>query len=286
MRWFVAILALAWACTEGTIPEVDGGAEAGLVGQVSGGGGIDGGLPPPLPPDGTDGGFRPADPDAGGPPPPPPPPGGCNPGERLGLCAVCGQNGQPTTAPDDDQCGAIDCNQGAMYARADEGDVAVCVATRRAAGMGGRCAAPNRCRTPDEFCGAETTEEAARVDPGCQRMNGCVGAQPPVLEDLPPGSACNRFGTCGGGMCSVGPECAVFAAAVRFCRTGDDLGEVFCEFFVNADNGGRTCNQFCAMYGARCLRAWGDRDDTCEYNGDSNCDDEHNDHICRCSGAP
>ena len=262
--------AMAWGCSEGTIQETDGGPEGGLSGEVRGGDGGKAGAPP-------DAGAGPIDDDAGA---------ACVPGTRLGLCTVCGSGGAREVAADDDLCGAIDCGA-VSYERTEEEGAVVCFATGRT-GAGGRCGGLGVCLSPDAYCVDEAREEVARVEAGgCQRLEGCTGETGPEVQSAPPGTACNRFGSCGGGACSVGPECARFVDAARFCRTGEANGQTFCEFLVDPPGDRReTCAGFCQTYGAVCLQAWSERDDSCQHDDESSCDEDHEDHICRCAAGP
>lgn len=206
---------------------------------------------------------------------------GCRPGERLGPCAICGLDGVPTAPDDDGTCPPIDCGAATTYVIRQQGEAQLCVLVENTP-QPSRCKALGECYAdPAEYCGETTETEVARAEGVCAVIRGCDGLQGPQVEPQT-GQPCNGVGQCqADGTCSAPAECARFVDATTLCAAGNDNGTPYCEFFVQL--GFETsCSEYCGRYGTQCLAAWGDRNDTCEHNGGSDCNDRHNDHICRC----
>ena len=96
------------------------------------------------------------------------------------------------------------------------------------------------------------------------------------------GAPCNGVGECqADGTCSAPAGCERFADARTLCDAGTENGQAYCDLFIQV---GRTdCNTYCQRWGAVCLQAWGERDDTCERSGGRGCGENADDQICRCS---
>lgn len=238
--------------------------------------------------------------DAGGNPPPPPPPPrddmgrppdatviptDCDPGTRIGLCALCNLDGVPELPENDANCPPIDCGGDEVYERVVEGEEEVCYVTRRSP-LTTNCRALGECHDdPVEFCGEATREEVERFVPGaCVSMMGCQGAVPPSVEQAPPGATCNGTGFCDVvGECTVSGDCASFFLQGRsqFCEEGTDGGQPYCEFYL--EPGGNTdCNSFCLANNWRCIRAWNDNGVCVRQQQESPCGQDYESHVCRC----
>mmetsp|Transcript_19864 Transcript_19864/g.44268 ORF Transcript_19864/g.44268 Transcript_19864/m.44268 type:complete len:490 (+) Transcript_19864:91-1560(+) len=55
----------------------------------------------------------------------------------------------------------------------------------------------------------------------------------------------------------------------------------FCQFFKVLD--GSNCEKYCKKHGGRCIRAFNDGGNHCDYTDRAPCDDDMNEGICRCS---
>ncbi len=186
----------------------------------------------------------------------------CIPGNRLGLCEQCGNNGRPEMAISDGNCPPIDCSATGQNQLVEEGDLKVCYQNGSAPRLDGNCTEIGRCATLEEYCGNPEQVKLleTRTDP-CVNIVGCEGNLTPTLQFSAIGSQCNGRGTCegdgnGGARCSLQiPSACRFEAdlPVRFfCESGQQEGtnRTFCEYFVAPPNGGRTrCVDFCANLG-------------------------------------
>lgn len=233
--------------------------------------------------------------DGGGvlPPPPPtpdaaaPPPMGCQAGESLGLCSVCGADGLPTLPADDPDCPPVNCALAAIYAQAQEEGDTVC--TRQTAVPGAsRCQALGRCHDdPGAYCqAAGAPMEVARASGPCQQLEGCIGATGPTVTDQPAGTPCEG-GTCDeAGTCVADVGCEIFQqspAASQFCGEGNDGFVDYCEYYVNPPGNERmSCAQFCALQGEVCIASFNDTDHDCRRGDPKNCAEDFKDHVCRC----
>ncbi len=240
----------------------DGGA---LVGRVEGPKGADADGAPPVQGDAL------------------PPLAGCNPGERLAVCTLCGADRQPVAADDDVECPAVVCAD--RFEEAPEETDTVCWRVAGAA-QGGNCADMGLCvDDPAARCGPGERVELARAVGPCQRLEGCLAGAPVVVNAIP-GTACNGPGACReDGTCSVGEgarDCGLFPGLQ--CGQGLHVdGTPFCEVYIVAGGGRISCDQYCAAQGTRCLAAWGDRNNDCRHDGEKPCDDTQDDLVCRCA---
>lgn len=279
----VATLALTPGCADGVA-----GSDAG----------VDGGAPcllcfdagdPPAPT--YDFGLPPRRYDQG-PQDPPDPPGPtpidpdmeCDPGSRVGPCALCGINGRPEMPVNDPMCMTLMCPDAESYARIIEEEEVVCRVTRRVP-PGGNCADLGVCHTDvDAYCGEPMEEEVARLVPTpCNYIEGCTGATPPTVVDSDAGAPCNTYGVCNiDGDCTAPELCAELriAGSSEFCNAGEQFGEAYCEFFVN--QGRTSCNDFCMVAGMRCQNAWQDNG-PCVRNQAVGCAEPYAEFVCRCS---
>jgi len=244
-----------------------------------------------------DGPLLPQPVDADRPPPPPPAdaalppvdammiPDNCEPGSRIGPCALCNLDGMPEMPTEDPSCPAIDCGGNAVYERVVEGEEEVCYVTRRTP-MEGNCRELGACHDdPVVFCGEPTREEVQRFTPGaCISMMGCEGANPPMVEEAAPGAPCNGSGLCRvDGTCTVSAECGSFLLQGNsvLCESGDENGQLYCQFYL--EPGGETdCNTFCLNNNWRCARSWNDNGVCVPQNEEAGCGTDYESHICRC----
>lgn len=250
-------------------PPPVGGAGGAPVGGMMGQGGM---MPPPV------GGMM------------PPPVGGmgmdcqgartCNPGERLGLCEVCNECGQPDLAEDDDECPALNCAGRNTYER--EGDRCVLVRPMLSAG---RCLGPRSCRDPDDVtaCGDTQRNTVATLMEECTAFEGCVGQEAPEIVAAPNGTTCGEMeeGICRGGMCDteVGEECAAFGGIT--CGIGTHTnGDPFCQVAVEVE--GMHCINVCSAVGSVCQRGWSSADG-CVQTEEVGCIGMAPRLICQCS---
>tara|TARA_B100001093_G_scaffold515537_1_gene592087 strand:+ start:159 stop:1088 length:930 start_codon:yes stop_codon:yes gene_type:complete len=193
----------------------------------------------------------------------------CVPGNRLGLCEQCGNDGIPEVAANDGNCPPIDCSATGQNQLVEEGDLTICYQNGSAPRLAGNCTEIGRCATLEEYCGdpEQVPLLETRTDP-CVEIVGCEGNLTPTREFKAIGSPCNGRGSCeadgnGGARCSIQlPSACRFDEAnspVRFfCESGqqDGTNRTFCEYFVAPPNGGRTrCVDFCAMLGLESCQA-------------------------------
>lgn len=235
--------------------------------------------PPPPPPQ-----------DMGAPPPPDmmviDPNGECDPGTRIGPCALCDIDGTPVVPDEDPTCPDITCPEGEIYTRETEGEEDVCYVTRREA-PGGDCIMLGQCHTDaSTYCGEPATEEVARVAvSACSAMAGCSGVTPPEVEGNTIGQDCNTYGICNvEGECTAPPECADAQLFNRsaYCQANTEPGQIWCQFHVE-QGGPTTCNQFCASFDTICLQAWNNAgDQICVIGNNGNCGESWDSFICRC----
>lgn len=214
-------------------------------------------------------------------------PDDCDPGTRIGPCALCNLQGTPEMPDNDANCPPIDCGGNEVYERVVEGEEEVCYVTRRMP-LPGNCRALGECHDdPLTFCGEPAREEVERFTPGpCISMSGCEGATPPDVEQAQPGAPCNGTGLCDVvGECTVSEDCASFPLQrnSQLCDSGTEVnGEPYCEFFV-AEGRETDCNTFCLANNWRCAQAWNDAD-VCVRNEDQQgCGQDWEVFICRCT---
>ncbi|MFN3198549.1 MAG: hypothetical protein ACE366_09050 [Bradymonadia bacterium] len=225
------------------------------------------------------------------------PDGPCEPGDYLGLCAICGPAGMAEVAESDARCPDVMCAAEAVYALRQEGEEEIC--ERRAitlAAGDGNCAALGECRDPMDpsVCVPGEPEEVARVLGPCQTIDGCIEGTGPTIENAAVGTPCEGMGTCqADGTCQQPPECSVFTAltcnpgrngSTCVCGEGNaEGGTPYCEILVREGNRTR-CEEFCAARGSFCVGAWNERDDTCQHDERLNCNhDRLEDYVCRCA---
>jgi hypothetical protein len=178
----------------------------------------------------------------------------CSPGERLGLCEVCNDCGQPDLADDDDECPRLNCAGRNTYER--EGNRCILIRPMLSAG---RCLGPGSCRDPDDVtaCGDTQRNTVATLMEECTAFQGCVGQEGPEIVAAPNGTVCGEMeeGICRGGMCDteVGEECAAFGGTT--CGIGTHTnGDPFCQVAVEVE--GMHCINVCSAAGSVCQRAW------------------------------
>ena len=238
-----------------------------------------------------------------------PPMQGCALGQVLGLCSVCGPNGQPQMPQTDPMCPPIDCGQqNAGYVKEEVGSDIICYQSSGApAGAAPACSAIGQCAPAAQACQDAQRMEVERIpsDP-CRVMDGCSGAQGPTIRELNRETPCNRTGICRGAdgqrQCSVQVPgfCRINDAANAqfFCESGMENGRQFCEFFVAPPGGGRTrCVDFCGELGLEICDTqageqccWNNENNsTCQKSEGILCDGEPcqdpagcTDQICRC----
>lgn len=209
----------------------------------------------------------------------------CTPGERLGLCAVCGEDGEAVEAEDDPECPPLDCGALDVYEQSFEDGVLICTVDRRAP-RGGICRSIGECHDDLEvYCGAPRPIEVDYIVPGaCISMDGCEGPEPPVVSVRPEGRRCHNVGTCDGeGSCSANPDCAEFEPGGQslFCAARDGEG-AFCEFYLQTGMD-ISCRSFCADYGWDCVDAWNTMVGVCEHpEAGMGCDTTFGSFVCRC----
>jgi hypothetical protein len=266
------------------------GGQGGMAGMpvggmpVGGGGGMPvggmggvGGMPPPVD-------MMPPDPPVGGQP-------DCMPGQRLGLCSVCGNDGSPRNPGFDPNC-PVDC-AGFAYEQVDQGDgTTICNLTERAAMNDmGPCQGLGSCEDdPAVLCGEPITQQIAQAGP-CQAMEGCVGEEPAQVIQAPDGTPCGDGGMCVSGMCEVDDPCDIsgFPAAAfapDFCGAGQDGANAWCEWYVDGPgNNDYSCTQFCRDVGMNCLAGWNNIDGNraCGQARAWGCNEQADDQICRCT---
>lgn len=254
----------------------EGGMIAPPVGGMPGAGGMGGGM----------GGTPPPDPPVGG-----MPPQGCMPGQRLGLCSVCGNDGNPSNPGIDVNC-PVEC-AGFEYTQVDPGDgTIVCNLTERTATTDMvRCLDQGVCESdPARLCGEPIIQQMAQTM-ACQIMGGCVGEEPPQVMPAPDGTACGDEGMCVGGACEENDPCdiSVFPAntfAGEFCGEGMDGVNGWCEWYVDGPgNDDYSCDQFCLDVGMTCLAAWNNirGNQGCGHADGWGCNRQADDQICRCT---
>lgn len=258
-----------------TLPGAGGAGGMGGVGGMGGMGvgGMGGGLPPQdmmPPPDMPVGGQA-----------------GCTPGQRLGVCSVCNNDGMPSNPGLDAEC-PVDCAGFAYEQVPGEGGVVRCVLSERARVVDDVvCLDVGVCETdPAILCGQPNTQQFAEAMP-CQLMEGCVGEEPPQVMQAPNGTACGDEGegTCNNGVCEIDDPCAInnpFAG--EFCGQGDDNGNPWCEWYVDGPgNNDYSCHDFCSSIGMFCLAVWNNVRVGCGHGDGWNCNERADDQICRCT---
>lgn len=281
----IALLALAlFACAEGE-SVADAGPKAADADLPCFPPLCDGALPPLAdrgPPD-------PIDPDAGVPldmdaPDMLDPDAPCNPGTRLGPCALCNLDGVPEIPEDDPLCPTVTCGDPESYARVTEGAEEVCYHTLREPPAASRCRALGECHDATTYCGAETVEEVARITPSpCNAMQGCQGTTPPAVDDSRIGAPCNGFGLCNvEGECTAPAVCATvrISGASQYCDASGTPGNTWCQFYL--DQGRTTCSRFCNDNGLLCVAAWNDANGGCATAEVADCGQNLAQFICRC----
>lgn len=204
----------------------------------------------------------------------------CAPGARLGLCRICGEGGEEVAPAGDAECG-IECGDLDLYRR----DGAACVLTRHAPREGlGSCEGLGACRdaASDAWCAPTTPDGTGAVEDACNRVDGCLGDQPPAVTPLP-GESCDGGGRCNAdGACVPPPACAYDGQVL--CGAGfDDAGQPYCQFWIEWTS----CDDHCAALGLTCLQAWDDPvwGDRCETRGSIRCRSERISHVCRCAAS-
>ena len=233
----------------------------------------------------TDQGLGPG-PDGGDPGPvPDAAPEPCAPFSRIDTCAICNAEGMPEMPETDGTCPRIECPESLFYERMEMNGEAVCFENRRTGGVDADCAEVGRCSTLDERCGVLQRMEISRAAANpCAGMVGCMGQEPPMVQELGLGDECNRFGRCdAGGECTVPAACGQFDLDVarEFCD-GSASGTPYCEFLVHRrDDSPFSCETFCLENGATCLRAWND-DGGCGHDREIDCNAELREYICQC----
>lgn len=267
-------LPLAGAIAPPTDPPAGGTGGVGGAGGVDGMGGVGGGLPQDMmiPPDMPVGGQ---------------PPGECTPGQRLGVCSVCGNDGMPSNPGLDDQC-PVDCAGFSYGIEAGEDGSTLCILTERArAAEMVVCTGIGQCEDdPETLCTPPNTQQFAEAGP-CQVMMGCVGEEPPQVMLAEDGTPCGEgdAGLCQNGTCEIDDPCEINSPYAReFCGSGQDGANTWCEWYVDGPgNNDYSCNQFCNDVGMFCLAVWNNVREGCGHGDNWNCNERADDQICRCT---
>jgi len=211
--------------------------------------------------------------------------GACSPGERLGLCTICGADGRPATADDDATCPTLDCGVYDAYQRTPVGEDTVCYWISHSPATG-RCLAMGSCRASvdEAYCGAEQGSVAARAEGECRTLVGCAGTDvPPEVQARPSGTPCDG----GAGECWLDGECSPYVGCTHFeateiCESGTEPRGNYCDLYVD-----RTeifdCNTYCKENGSTCIDSWNDVAGDCEKGNYEGCAGHTlRNQICRC----
>jgi hypothetical protein len=212
----------------------------------------------------------------------------CEPGERIGLCSICDDEGGLTVPETDLECLSAECPD-ERFMLDEDGQ---CLRLSLSGQTEGRCLDTGVCDTEAQECEVAETEVIAQGG-ACQEIYSCDGEDTPEIDNRPNGALCNEWGTCQNGACSTPYACAAFERYNNrnfYCGPlVDDNGDIVCAFYVNglgANNEGRlTCNEFCERSGAICVDGWNnDNDSNCNAdNGDNGCDVSYQTQICICT---
>lgn len=210
----------------------------------------------------------------------------CAPGDSLGLCMVCGDDGEAVMPEDDPDCPPLDCGALDRYERFVEDSLLICTADRRVP-RDGTCRALGACHDEIEvYCGAPRPVDVEIIVPGpCIAMDGCDSVIPPQLDLAPEGTPCHEIGTCDGeGACSAFPDCVEFdpGGASLFCAARDGI-DAYCEFFLELGMP-IDCGTFCDSYGWGCVDAWNTPTGVCEHPDapGAGCARAFDTFVCRC----
>ena len=210
----------------------------------------------------------------------------CTPGTHLGLCTICGADGWPEVALDDDGCPTLDCSVYDAYELITMGQDSVCYWIAHSP-VSGRCVAMGRCRqTVDElYCGAEQGSVVARADGECGTLVGCSGTDvPPEVQALPSGTPCDSgAGACWqDGQCSPYIDCTHFDATL-ICGRGTEPRGDYCDLYVDRAEI-FDCNAYCQENGSTCIDSWNDAAGDCEVGNYEGCAGHTlRNQICRCA---
>ena len=212
----------------------------------------------------------------------------CEPGERVGLCSVCDDNGELTTPTTDPECPSVECPESRYNIDAD----GQCLRQDLSGQSEGACLELGVCDLEAQECDVLESEVIAQGGV-CQEIISCDGEELPEIENRPNGALCNEWGTCQDGECSASPDCAAFERYNNrnfYCGAGQtEEGGPVCGFYVSglgANNNGRiTCTEFCERSGSTCVDGWNnDNDVNCDQgNGDTGCDVSYQTQICVCT---
>ena len=222
----------------------------------------------------------------------------CNVGEALDLCVVCGPNNDEQVAMNDDRCEPIDCAPLNNYRIFTHDDGRQECRKRPYLPGPAICQGQGACYTdPMRYCELQLEETVLESDEigECFELTGCEGQTEHSLVPTP-GETCLQ----GLGVCDEAGECIAERSCItlfnfeynnenRLCS--DRLTtENYCEFYVVAEDGPwgerMSCDQFCGDMGGSCLKAWGEKDDSCDKKDEEDCSDDFGDGICRCAPAP
>ena len=215
----------------------------------------------------------------------------CTPGEVLGLCEVCGEDGLPTMPERDEACPSAVC-PAELYSLNTDG---ACEMIAQTSPEYGFCESIGACYAEDEqLCDVVSTEVVAE-EGVCATILTCDGVEPPTLDARPDGALCNTWGECSNGACDAPAFCEAFTrynTQNYLCQAGTtDNGELGCMFFVNgnglSNNGETTCNDFCANSGTTCINGWNDNNGTCNPNNNTrSCNQTLQTQVCVCELPP
>lgn len=218
----------------------------------------------------------------------------CVPGERIGICTVCGPDGRYIAPTNDPECEPVDCSVLNSYYTVIEDDGAETCMEEVAVRLPGTCRTRGECHTTTETA-CEMGEPIAQgtVYPGCGAISGCNSTNSPSIRITPQGGTCHAFGECTnmGGPCSVSDICEGFELAAGGTR------QTFCDIFrgntcrvaVDANNIDNleeiNCLTYCASADKICDGAWSSNGG-CTEVGPITCQDPRNRVICACKEPP